>query len=163
MLCRRGKENAESGNISSFQLACPRNHSTLGLVPDILYCIWYSVFRIRLDVTDKVGTTPNAGIAACYRSGHRRITNHGNSTSFLANNLLLSTVTVQVNQATLSLQIELISHMHIWGTERLRPRIDASYLSHHRSYDIKVVSRKPQRQLSLFTLRTEYSVWEWLL
>ena len=130
---RRGKEHAESGNISSFQLACPRNHSTLGLVPDILYCIWYSVFRIRLDVTDKVGTTPNAGIAAGYRSGHRRITNHGNSTSFLANNLLLSTVTVQVNQATLSLQIELISHMHIWGTERLRPWIEVSYLSHHHS------------------------------
>lgn len=114
MVCTRGKENAESGNISSFQLACPRNHSILGLVSDILYRIWYSVFCIRLGVTDKVGTTPHAGIAAVYRSGHQRISNYENLTSFFASNLLLLTVTVQVNQATLSFQIELISHMHIW-------------------------------------------------
>lgn len=158
MVCTRGKENAESGNISSFQLACPRNHSILGLVSDILYRIWYSAFRIRLGVTDKVGTTPNAGIAAGYRSGHQRISNYENLTSFFANNLLLLTVTVQVNQATLSFQIELISHMHIWRAERLRPRIEASYLSHHHSYDIKAVSWKPQRQLKLIYI--SYSVWE---
>lgn len=104
VVCRRGKEHAESGNISSFQLACPRNHSFLGLARYILYRIRYNTFRIRTSNYDKVDTTPKAELPLVRASKN------------VQPYAVLSNFQQSQSRSTrqLSLQIELISHMHIW-------------------------------------------------
>ena len=80
---------------------------------------------------DKVGTTPNAELPL--------VTAQGIEESLTMRTRPPSSQTISSQQShsrstrQLSLQIELISHMHIWGTERLRPWIEVSYLSHHHS------------------------------
>lgn len=93
---------------------------------------------------DKVGTTPNAELPL--------VTAQGIEESLTMRTRPPSSQTISSQQShsrstrQLSLQIELISHMHIWGTERLRPWIEVSYLSH--------VSGQAQRRLKLI-----YSLW----
>lgn len=116
MVCRRGKEHAESGNISSFQLACPRNHPPLGLARYILYCIRYNTFRIRISDYDKVDTTPKAELPLVTAQGIKECPT---GRSALELDLLLCRQSLinsrNSGQPSNSLQIEPISHMHIWG------------------------------------------------
>lgn len=91
-----------------FSWHVPGTIPSWGLARYILYRIRYNTFRIRTSSFDKVDTTPKAEFPLVTAQGIKECPT-------VRSALELSTVAIQVNQATLSLQIELISHMHIWG------------------------------------------------